>query len=43
LKSTVIFDWLTLLLVDVLVDHVIDDAAGGDDEVAACPEVSTPA
>jgi hypothetical protein len=33
---------LAFLLVDVLVDHLISDRAGGDRKVAARPEVPTP-
>ena len=42
MKLTVILDRFTFLLVDVLVDHLIGDRAGGDRKVAACPEVPTP-
>jgi len=42
LKSIVVLDRLAFLLVDVLVDHLIADRAGGDRKVAACPEVPTP-
>ena len=35
LKSTFTLNWLPLLLVDVLVDHVVGDRAGGDREVAS--------
>ena len=42
MKSTVVLDRLALLLVDVLVDHVVGDGAGGHGEVAARPEVPAP-
>ena len=34
--------FLTFLIVDVLLDHLVRDVAAGDGEIASCPEVASP-
>ena len=41
MKSTIVLDRLTVLLIDVLVDHVVGDGARRDREVASGPEGPT--